>query len=82
MYSLSLLVFDVSDTNEEVHQVLSTAHIALLEAIPRIGMAKFIEKEREQILMYVHLLRSMTSYKTYTDSMGPIFRVARRCVFI
>ena len=43
MYSLSLLVFDVSDSNEGVHQVLSTAHIALLEAIPRIGMAKFIE---------------------------------------
>ena len=76
VYSLSLLSFDVEDL--ELQQQLFPAYIALLDSIDRGGISRFSEKEREQLLMFVHLLRSVTPCKEQAEMMRPIFRVAKR----
>ena len=57
MYSLSLLVFDLQDP--KAHDQLTAVHIALLDAISKIGIGRFCDVEREQILIYIAVLRSL-----------------------
>lgn len=56
VYGLSLLVFDACE--KSIHNELMPCHIALLDSISRIGIGRFSDVEREQVLIYIHLLQS------------------------
>lgn len=75
MYSLSLLVFDMVDPALQAE--LTHAHVALLDAIAIVGVGRFSEKEREQILMYVNLLSTTTPLTEKAAHAKPIFCVSR-----
>eukprot|EP00595_Chromulina_sp_UTEXLB2642_P003494 CAMPEP_0196763414 /NCGR_PEP_ID=MMETSP1095-20130614/4027_1 /TAXON_ID=96789 ORGANISM="Chromulina nebulosa, Strain UTEXLB2642" /NCGR_SAMPLE_ID=MMETSP1095 /ASSEMBLY_ACC=CAM_ASM_000446 /LENGTH=1257 /DNA_ID=CAMNT_0042116537 /DNA_START=544 /DNA_END=4317 /DNA_ORIENTATION=+ len=57
MYGLSLMIFDVSD--DHLIDELNRIHISLLDAVSSIGLLKFSQTEREQILIYAHLLQTV-----------------------
>lgn len=75
MYALSLLVFDVSASNQAIHEELADAHLALLDSIRTFGVSRFSEKEREQILMYIHVVRQFSLLKDDVVDANQIFRV-------
>ena len=67
MYAISLLVFEEST---EVHEELTPVHIALLDSISLIGVggSHFSEAEKEQILIYISTLQTLTPLgQTVTD---------------
>jgi hypothetical protein len=59
MYAVSLLIFEEST---EVHEDLTPVHIALLDSISLIGVGSshFSEAEKEQILIYLSTLQTLT----------------------
>jgi hypothetical protein len=67
MYAVSLLIFEEST---EVHEELTPVHIALLDSISLIGVGSshFSEAEKEQILIYISTLQTLTPLgQTVTD---------------
>lgn len=57
MYALSLLVFDTKNPND-VYLELKQVHLALLEQVTRLGPSTFSEREKEQMQIYTHMLRT------------------------
>jgi hypothetical protein len=57
-YGISLLVFD--GTDRAIQEELAPVHLALLDSISRIGVCVFSEPEKEQILIYIHTLQTLT----------------------
>ena len=62
MYAISLLIFEES---EAVHEELTPVHIALLDNISAMGIGSslFSEAEKEQILIYISTLQTLTPLK-------------------
>lgn len=63
MYAISLLVFEES---EAVHVELTPVHIALLDSISVLGVGSslYSEAEKEQILIYISTLQTLTPLKS------------------
>lgn len=57
IYGLSLMVFDTE--NLQLTADLTPVHIALLDAVSDMGVLKFSDIEKEQILIYIHLLHTV-----------------------
>ena len=59
MYAISLMIFEES---VEVHEELTQVHIALLDSISLIGVGsgQFSEAEKEQILIYISTVQTLT----------------------
>ena len=59
MYAISLMIFEES---AEVHEELTQVHIALLDSISLIGVGsgQFSEAEKEQILIYISTVQTLT----------------------
>ena len=62
MYAISLLIFEES---EAVHTELTPVHIALLDTASALGVGSslFTEAEKEQILIYISTLQTLTPLK-------------------
>lgn len=65
MYAISLLMFDTKQA--DIHKELTPVHIALLDCISTstvmmsgVGGSRFTEAEREQILIYISTLQTLT----------------------
>ena len=67
VYSLSLLVFDLQD--KAIHWELEAVHISLLDAVSRCGIGQFKEEEREQILIYLSILRTLVPHDEHFVSI-------------
>jgi hypothetical protein len=72
MYAVTLLTFDVEDAT--VHQQLNAVHLALLQSLTKIGVGAFIEKERNQVLIFLEYLRHLTGVGT-TSTHQHLIRV-------
>jgi hypothetical protein len=70
MYALSLLTFDVEDLH--TYTELIPVYVALLDTIRFIGIGRFNEKEREQVLIYTSLLETIDSM-TSSDNSQSLF---------
>jgi len=57
IYGLSLMVFDTE--SRQLTADLTPVHIALLDAVSDMGVLKFSDIEKEQILIYIHLLHTV-----------------------
>ena len=57
IYGLSLMVFDTE--SRQLTADLTPVHIALLDAVSDMGVLKFSDVEKEQILIYIHLLHTV-----------------------
>jgi hypothetical protein len=75
LYAIGLLSFDVDPNKNFVFNELHQLHVVLLDCIADLGVSKFSESEREQLLMYVNTLEMTTSLLEENSSCRPIFRV-------
>jgi hypothetical protein len=71
IYGLSLMVFDTE--SRQLTADLTPVHIALLDAVSDMGVLKFSDIEKEQILIYIHLLHTVlpASEVTLIDAHCP-----------
>ena len=75
MYAVGLLSFDISPTKTFILCELNKAHLALLQSLANLGMSKFNDIEREQLLMYANTLMITTPLLEQNVATMPIFRV-------
>lgn len=75
MYALSLLVFDTKNPTD-VYLELKQVHLALLEQVTRLGPSTFSEREKEQMQIYTHMLRTFVP----TTMQQLVDKTSARCL--
>lgn len=82
MYGLSLMIFDVHlpnfSTSFDERSVspqgssqLAQAHVALLDTVSRLDLSRFSHEERNQILIYAHLLQTLPGLRPSSSRASP-----------
>lgn len=69
MYGLSLMIFDIT-IDPHCYKLLYDVYLKLSEVVSQIGISSFSIVEREQILIYIHLMDTYIHTNTYTKTLN------------